>query len=161
MPRRSARKRFHAVDDHVIVTALALTDSEILPQMLGNNDGSDDEIVIKDKPLARPSKKETENALEILQNASLYTNKFGSEMQNIIFQLKKLMNTERNSKQSTKTCNKLLQTSVYVCNWCVLIKKKSKTTTFSAQKFVFLLLLNISNSRYLLQFSDPLESLRY
>ena len=136
MPRRSARKRFYAVDDHVIVTALALTDSEILPQILGNNDGSDDEIVIKDKPLARPSKKETENALEILQNASLYTNKFGSEMQNLIFQLKKLMNTERKSKQSTKTCNKLLQTSVYVCNWCVLIKKV-KNNNFLCTKICF------------------------
>ena len=47
----------------------------------------DDEIVIKDKPPVHPSKRETKNALENLQNDSPYANKYGSEMQNLVLLL--------------------------------------------------------------------------
>ena len=50
VPENVSAESFSAADDHVIVTASAATDSEILPQILGNNDDSDDEIVIEDKP---------------------------------------------------------------------------------------------------------------
>ena len=52
-PWRSTRKRigcnFFAVDDHVIVPVSVATDTEILSQILDNNNDSDDEIAIKEK----------------------------------------------------------------------------------------------------------------
>ena len=60
----------------------------------------DDEIVIEDEPPVRQS--ETENALETLQNASLYSTKYGSEIQNLILQLEKLMDTEWKSNSQQK-----------------------------------------------------------
>ena len=91
---------FSAIDDHVIVATSAATDSEILSQILDNNDDSDGEIVIEDKP--RPSKMEAENALETLHNAFLYAIKYGFEMQNLVLQLDKLMDTERKSNSQQK-----------------------------------------------------------
>ena len=74
------RLKFSAVDDHVIVTVSAATNSEILSQILDDNDDSDDKIVIEDKPTVHSSKSEMENALETPQNASRYANIHGSEM---------------------------------------------------------------------------------
>ena len=93
---------FSAVDDHVIVTVSAATDSEILSQILDDNDDSDDEIVIEDKPPVRPSKMEAENVLETLQNVFLYAIKYGFEMQNLVLHLDKLMDTERKSSSQQK-----------------------------------------------------------
>ena len=95
VPENLSAGGFSAVDDHMIVTASAATDSEVLSQILGDNDDSDDEIAIEEKPSARPSKRETENALESLQNASLYPNKYRSKMENLVVQLEKLMNTQK------------------------------------------------------------------
>ena len=72
------------------------TDFVILTQNLSNNNDSDDEIVIEDKPLVCPSKWETENTLETPQNAFLYAKKYDSKMQNLILQLEVLMDTENN-----------------------------------------------------------------
>ena len=102
MRENVSAESFSAVDDHVIVTASAATDSEILSQILDDNDDSDDEIVIEDKPPVRPSKMEAENALETLQNAFLYAIKYGFEMQNLVLQLDKLMDTERKSNSQQK-----------------------------------------------------------
>lgn len=96
------RLKFSAVDDHVIVTVSAATDSEILSQILDDNDDSDDEIVIEDKPPVRPSKMEAENVLETLQNVFLYAIKYGFEMQNLVLHLDKLMDTERKSSSQQK-----------------------------------------------------------
>ena len=84
---------FSIVNDYVIVTASAATDSKMLLQILGDNDDRDNKIVIENKTPVRPSKRETENALATLQNASLYANKYGSDMQNLVLQLEKLMVT--------------------------------------------------------------------
>lgn len=81
-PWRSTKKRigckFFSVDDHVIVPVSVATDTEILSQILVNNNDSDDEIAIKDKLPVPLSKRETENALETLPNTSLYAIKYGS-----------------------------------------------------------------------------------
>ena len=68
---------------------------------MGDNDVSD-EIVIEDEPPVRPSKSETENDLETLRIASLYSTKYGSEIQNLVLQLEKLMDTERKSNSQQK-----------------------------------------------------------
>ena len=98
VPENVSAESLSAVDDHVIVTASVPTDSEILSQILGDKDDND-EIEIEEEPPVRPSKSETENALETLQNASLYSTKYGSEIQNLVLQLEKLMDTERSSIQ--------------------------------------------------------------
>ena len=82
VPENVSAESFSAVDNHVIVTASVPTDSEIL----GDKYDSDDEIVIEDEPPVRPSKSETENALKTLQNASLYSTKYGPEIQNLVLQ---------------------------------------------------------------------------
>ena len=94
-PENVSTECFSAVNDHLIVTTLAATNSEILSQILSDNDDSDDEIV-EDKLPVCPSKRDTENALETLQNAS------SSEMQNLVLQLEKLMSTERKSNSHQK-----------------------------------------------------------
>ena len=62
----------------MIVPVSVATDTEILSQILVNNNDSDDEIAIKDKLPVPLSKRETENALETLPNTSLYAIKYGS-----------------------------------------------------------------------------------
>lgn len=46
---------FSIVNDHVIATVSAATDSKILSQILGDNDDRDNEIVIENKTPVRPS----------------------------------------------------------------------------------------------------------
>ena len=113
VPENLSAGGFSIVDDHMIVTASAATDSEALSQILDDNDDSNDEIVIEEKLSARASKRETENALESLQNASLNPNKYSSKMENLVAQLEKLMNTQ---KENLTVSRNLLQIISKKCN---------------------------------------------
>ena len=152
MRENVSAESFSAVDDHVIVTASAATDSEILSQILDDNDDSDDEIVIEDKPPVRPSKMETENTLETLQNAFLYAIKYGFEMLNLVLQLDKLMDTERKSNSQQKLVRNYFKIVQLFVKWCVLTNKKLKNNNFLCIKISCSVI-----SRYFKQFSDPLK----
>ena len=55
VPENVSAELFSTVDDHVIGTASAASDFEILSQIWGDNDDNDDAVVIEDKPTARTS----------------------------------------------------------------------------------------------------------
>lgn len=55
VPENVSAELFSTVDDHVIGTASAASDFEILSQIWGDNDDNDDAVVIEDKPTTRTS----------------------------------------------------------------------------------------------------------
>ena len=89
------------VDNDVIATAPVITDDDILEQFQKDHspesdegDGCDDERLNDEVP-ERPSRSEVESALDVLKNASLFSNT-GEEMQCvIIFKFENLFTKER------------------------------------------------------------------
>ena len=121
------------VDNDVIATAPVITDDDILEQIQKDHSpesneeyGCDDESLNDEVP-ARPLRPEVESALDVLKNASLFSNT-GEEMQCVIFKFENLFTKERiNSlKQSDNTELFLESTSslyLLLCNVCNSYKK--------------------------------------
>ena len=83
------------IDNDVIATAPVITDDDILEQFQKDHspeydeeDGCDDESLNDEVP-GRPSRSEVESALDVLKNASLFSNT-GEEMQCVIFKFENL-----------------------------------------------------------------------
>ena len=88
------------VDNDVIATAPVITDDDILEQFEKDHspesdeeDGRDDESLNDEVP-ERPSRSEVESALDVLKNASLFSNT-GEEMRCVIFKFENLFTKER------------------------------------------------------------------
>ena len=88
------------VGNDVIATAPVITDDDILEQFqkdqspeTDEEDGCDDESLNDEVP-ERPSRSEVESALDVLKNASLFSNT-GEEMQCVIFKFENLFTKER------------------------------------------------------------------
>ena len=75
---------FAAVDDAVITTSLTLTDEEILHEATQTENDDVEEIEANDKELVAPSTRDVENSLEISKNLSLFSEKRGDQMQDLM-----------------------------------------------------------------------------
>ena len=94
-PENFLAESFSAVDGHMVVAALAASDSKILPQILRDKDDSDEKVVTKDKLSITSFKKENRKRTGTLQNVSLFANKYSSKIQILVLQLETLMDPER------------------------------------------------------------------
>ena len=75
---------FAAVGDAVITTSLTLTDEEILHEATQTENDDVEEIEANDKELVAPSTRDVENSLEISKNLSLFSEKRGDQMQDLM-----------------------------------------------------------------------------
>ena len=89
---------FAAVDDAVITTSLTLTDEEILHEATQTENDDVEEIEADDKELVAPSTRDVENSLEILKNLSLFSEKRGDQMQDLINKFETLLTRDKVEK---------------------------------------------------------------
>ena len=89
---------FAAVDDAVITTSLTLTDEEILHEATQTENDDVEEIEADDKELVAPSTRDVENSLEILKNLSLFSEKTGNQMQDLMNKFETLLTWEKVEK---------------------------------------------------------------
>ena len=82
---------FAAVDDAVITTSLTLTDEEILHEATQTENDDVEEIEADDKELVAPSTRDVENSLEISKNLSLFSEKRGDQMQDLMNKFETLL----------------------------------------------------------------------
>ena len=82
---------FAAVDDAVITTSLTLTDEEILHEATQTENDDVEEIEADDKELVAPSTRDVENSLEISKNLSLFSEKTGNQMQDLMNKFETLL----------------------------------------------------------------------
>ena len=75
---------FATTDDAVITTSSTLTDEEILQDATQTENDEVEEIEDDDEELVAPSTRDVENSLEILKNLSLFSEKRGDQMQDLI-----------------------------------------------------------------------------
>ena len=89
---------FAAVDDAVITTSLTLTDEEILHEATQTENDDVEEIEANDKELVAPSTRDVENSLEISKNLSLFSEKRGDQMQDLMNKSENLLTWEKVEK---------------------------------------------------------------
>ena len=89
---------FAAVDDAVITTSLTLTDEEILHEATQTENDDVEEIEADDKELVAPSTRDVENSLEISKNLSLFREKTGNQMQDLMNKFETLLTWEKVEK---------------------------------------------------------------
>ena len=89
---------FAAVDDAVITTSLTLTDEEILHEATETENDDVEEIEANDKELVAPSTWDVENSLEISKNLSLFSEKRGDQMQDLMNKSENLLTWEKVEK---------------------------------------------------------------
>ena len=89
---------FAAVDDAVITTSLTLTDEEILHEATQTENDDVEEIEADDKELVAPSTRDVENSLEISKNLSLFSERTGNQMQDLMNKFETLLTWEKVEK---------------------------------------------------------------
>ena len=160
------------IDNDVIATAPVITDDDILEQFQKDHspesdkeDGCDDESLNDEVP-ERPSRSEVESALDVLKNASLFSNT-GEEMQCVIFKFETCLQSINSLKQSDIRVFLESTSSLYLllCNafnsYKELIVHHITTYLFFSFSFPEIYeLLSISNSLYLEQIPWSLTSSR-
>ena len=86
------------MDDLIISTAAHLTDDEILQEALQTDDNDDEVILDDDEELVAPNKTDVENSLQTLKNLSLFSEKRGHEMQDLISKFEAVLIKEKLEK---------------------------------------------------------------
>ena len=87
---------FATADDAVITTSSTLTDGEILQEATENDEV--EEIDDDNEELIAPSTRDVENSLEILKNLSLFSEKRGDQMQDLINKFETLLTRDKVEK---------------------------------------------------------------
>ena len=108
-------ENFATADDAVITTSSTLTDEEILQEATQTENDEVEEIEDDDEELVAPSTRDVENSLEILKNLSLFSEKRGEQMQDLINKSETLL-----TRDNVKKCKQVRITSYFV-------KKKKKS----------------------------------
>ena len=98
MPENLTAEDFATVDDAVITTSSTLTDEEILQDATQTENDEVEEIEDDDKELVAPSTRDVENSLEILKNLSLFSEKRGDQMQDLINRFETLFTRDKVKK---------------------------------------------------------------
>ena len=99
MPENMAAEDFAtANDDAVITTSSTLTDEEILQDATQTENDEVEEIEDDDEELVAPSTRDVENSLEILKNLSLFSEKRGDQMQDLINKFETLLTRDKVEK---------------------------------------------------------------
>ena len=97
---------FATADDAVITTSSTLTDEEILQEATQTENDEVEEIEDDDEELVAPSTRDVENSLEILKNLSLFSEKRGDQMQDLINKFETLLTRDKVEKyKQVKTTN--------------------------------------------------------
>ena len=102
---------FATADDAVITTSSTLTDEEILQEATQTENDEVEEIEDDDEELVAPSTRDVENSLEILKNLSLFSEKRGEQMQDLINKSETLL-----TRDNVKKCKQVRMTSYFVKN---------------------------------------------
>ena len=98
MPENLTAEDFATADDAVITTSSTLTDEEILQDATQTENDEVEEIEDDNEELVAPSTRDVENSLEILKNLSLFSEKGGDQMQDIINRFETLLTRDKVKK---------------------------------------------------------------
>ena len=110
MPENMAAEDFAtANDDAVITTSSTLTDEEILQDATQTENDEVEEIEDDNEELVAPSTRDVENSLEILKNLSLFSEKRGDQMQDLINRFETLL-----TRDKVKKCKQVKIASYFV-----------------------------------------------
>ena len=108
VPENMTAEDFATADDAVI-TSSTLIDEEILQEATQTENDEVEEIEDDDEELVEPSTRDIENSLEILKNLSLFSEKRGDQMQDLINKFETLLTRDKVEK-----CKQVKITSYFV-----------------------------------------------
>ena len=108
VPENMTAEDFATADDAVI-TSSTLIDEEILQEATQTENDEVEEIEDHDKELVALSTRDVENSLEILKNLSLFSEKRGDQMQDLINKFETLLTRDKVEK-----CKQVKITSYFV-----------------------------------------------
>ena len=108
VPENMTAEDFATADDAVI-TSSTLIDEEILQEATQTENDEVEEIEDDDEELVAPSTRDVENSLEILKNLSLFSEKRGDQMQDLINKFETLLTRDKVEK-----CKQVKITSYFV-----------------------------------------------
>ena len=109
MPENMTAEDFATTDDAVMTTSSTLTDEEILQDATQTGNDEVEEIEDDGKELVAPSTRDVENSLEILKNLSLFSEKRGDQMQDLINRFETLL-----TRDKVKKCKQVKIASYFV-----------------------------------------------
>ena len=109
VPENMTAEDFATTDDAVMTTSSTLTDEEILQDATQTGNDEVEEIEDDDKELVAPSTRDVENSLEILKNLSLFSEKRGDQMQDLINRFETLL-----TRDKVKKCKQVKIPSYFV-----------------------------------------------
>jgi len=98
VPENLTAEDFASMDDVVVSTASHLTDNEILLEALQPDTNEEEDILDDDEELETPNKTDVEASLQILKNLSLFSEKRGNQMQDLISKFETLLLQEKLEK---------------------------------------------------------------
>ena len=98
VPENMAAEDFETADDTVITTLSTLTDEEILQEVTQTKTNEVEVIQDHDEELVATNAKDVENSLEILKNLSLFSEKRGDQMQDLINKFETLLTRDKEEK---------------------------------------------------------------
>ena len=87
-----------ATADDAVITSSTLIDEEILQEATQTENDEVEEIEDDDEELVAPSTRDVENSLEILKNLSLFSEKRGDQMQDLINKFETLLTRDKVEK---------------------------------------------------------------
>ena len=109
VPENMTTEDFATADDAVITTSSTVTDEEILQEATQTENDEVEEIEDDDEELVAPSTGDVENSLEILKNLSVFSEKRGDQMQDLINKFEILLTRDKVEK-----CKQVKITSNFV-----------------------------------------------
>ena len=98
VPENLTAEDFASMDDVVVSTASHLTDNEILLEALQPDTNEEGDILDDDEELEKPNKTDVEASIQILKNVSLFSEKRGNQMQDLISKFETLLLQEKLEK---------------------------------------------------------------
>ena len=98
LPENMTAEDFVTADDAVITTSSTLTDGEIQQEAIQTENDEVEEIEDDDEKLVALSTRDVENLLEILKNLSLFSEKRGDQMQDLIDKFETLLLRDKEEK---------------------------------------------------------------
>ena len=98
MPENMTTEDFATGDDAVITTSSTLTNKEILQEATQTENNEVEEIEDDDEELVSPSTRDVKSSLEVLKNLSLFSEKRGDQMQDLLDKFVSLLTTDKVEK---------------------------------------------------------------
>ena len=98
VPENMTAEDFATANDVAITAPSTLTDEEILQEAAQTEKDEVEDIEDDDEELVAPSTRDVENSLEILKNLSLFSEKRGDQMQDLIDKFETLLLRDKEEK---------------------------------------------------------------